>query len=83
MFVALDAAGPGFSGSKDEHLYNKSAECVVVIHTDGGRYGFKKPIGTIDFFPNDGKRTQPGCPRGGPLLTPTGKILSFIYTMMK
>ncbi|KAK0071806.1 hypothetical protein PV325_012319 [Microctonus aethiopoides] len=68
--TALDAAGPGFSGSKDDHISNKSALCVDVIHTDGGRYGFENDAGTADFFPNGGKRIQPGCPRGGGLLTP-------------
>lgn len=34
---------------------------VDIIHTDIGRYGQFKSVGTIDFFPNDGKREQPYC----------------------
>jgi len=35
---------------------------VDIIHTDCGVYGVAKNTGTVDFFPNGGKRIQPGCP---------------------
>ncbi|KAK0181503.1 hypothetical protein PV327_003782 [Microctonus hyperodae] len=69
--TALDPAGPGFSHSRDEHIDNRSARFVDIIHTDRGYYGYEENTGTADFYPNDGKRPQPGCPRGGPLLSPT------------
>jgi hypothetical protein len=35
---------------------------VDIIHTDSGFYGTAKISGTVDFFPNNGIRVQPGCP---------------------
>ncbi|XP_044265372.1 uncharacterized protein LOC123011801 [Tribolium madens] len=59
--VALDPAGPFFVSRPEEERLNKNdAEVVHVIHTNGGTFGFEKPCGTIDFFPNGGS-SQPGC----------------------
>ncbi|XP_072391902.1 phospholipase A1-like [Diabrotica undecimpunctata] len=59
--IGLDPAGPLFSiRPKDKRLNPTDAEVVEVIHSDGGRFGFDNPCGTIDFFPNGGK-WQPGC----------------------
>lgn len=35
---------------------------VDIIHTDAGIYGQPIATGTVDFWPNDGKTLQPGCP---------------------
>lgn len=42
-------------------LSEEDAEFVDVVHTDAGHYGFIKPIGHADFYPNGGT-AQPGCP---------------------
>nr|CAI5837821.1 unnamed protein product [Callosobruchus analis] len=61
--VALDPAGPLFDvRPADKRLNNTSADVVHVIHTDGGTFGYKDVIGTIDFFVNGGS-SQPGCKR--------------------
>lgn len=57
--VALDPAGPLFSGK--DRLLPTDAEIVEVIHTDGGIYGYFNACGTVDFYPNGGVPTQPGC----------------------
>lgn len=42
-------------------LSKNDAEFVDVIHTDSGNYGMITAIGHVDFYPNGGKRFQPGC----------------------
>lgn len=37
------------------------ADFVDVIHTCSGVLGFEAPIGTVDFYPNNGTPPQPGC----------------------
>nr|UPN66603.1 pancreatic triacylglycerol lipase 1 [Colaphellus bowringi] len=62
--TALDPAGPKFENSKmadNEKLCEHDADFVDVIHTDVRHYGFTKPTGHVDFYPNEGKH-QPGCP---------------------
>ncbi|XP_043278158.1 lipoprotein lipase-like isoform X2 [Venturia canescens] len=59
--TGLDPAYPGFYHLGAEHIDANSAELVDIIHTDGGVYGVASPTGTVDFFPNGGKRPQPGC----------------------
>lgn len=57
----LDPAGPLFSTSKPANrLASTDAEYVEVIHTDRVEYGYAKPLGQADFYPNWGRR-QPGC----------------------
>jgi hypothetical protein len=34
---------------------------VDAIHTCGGLYGYTKPLGHVDFYPNGGMFFQPGC----------------------
>lgn len=46
---------------EDGHLSWTDAAFVDVIHTDGGHFGFARPIGHADFYPNGGVRRQPGC----------------------
>lgn len=63
--TGLDPAGPMFEGfliDGNERLNNADAERVDVIHTDAGIFGFAKPIGHIDFYPNGGNPLQRGCP---------------------
>ncbi|XP_026500115.2 pancreatic triacylglycerol lipase-like [Vanessa tameamea] len=61
--TGLDPAYPGFYPAIDTHPINsKDAVFVDIIHTDGGKYGTPLSIGHADFWPNDGKSTQPGCP---------------------
>ena len=43
------------------HLDRNDADFVDIIHTDGGRLGFPIPLGHADFYPNGGRRRQPGC----------------------
>lgn len=62
----LDPAGPSFEGVRgnarfnSERLNKNDARFVQVIHTNGGNFGFRAPIGHVDFFPNGGE-FQPGC----------------------
>ncbi|TMW43157.1 hypothetical protein DOY81_011763 [Sarcophaga bullata] len=59
--VGLDPALPLFSYDKpDKRLSSTDAFYVESIHTNGGIYGFLKPIGKGAFYPNGGK-SQPGC----------------------
>ncbi|XP_017778216.1 PREDICTED: pancreatic lipase-related protein 2-like [Nicrophorus vespilloides] len=58
----LDPAGPEFEGmNAKDRLAVGDANFVDVTHTDGGIFGFRDPIGTVDFMPNGGVRPQPGC----------------------
>ncbi|XP_061380918.1 inactive pancreatic lipase-related protein 1-like isoform X1 [Danaus plexippus] len=67
--TALDPAFPAFypDGVVMEHVTDKDAEFVDVIHTDAGGYGAPVRTGTADFWPNGGKSVQPGCPRFAPI----------------
>ncbi|XP_050664990.1 pancreatic lipase-related protein 2-like [Leptidea sinapis] len=67
--TALDPAFPGFypDGILMEHVSEKDAEFVDIIHTDAGAYGAPVRTGTADFWPNGGKSVQPGCPRFAPI----------------
>ncbi|GFT62831.1 pancreatic triacylglycerol lipase [Nephila pilipes] len=53
------------------------ADFVDVIHTSfkdtGIGYGFKQPLGTVDFYPN-GIYQQPTCQQGGNFTLPNGVI---------
>ncbi|XP_027766802.1 lipase member H-like, partial [Empidonax traillii] len=60
--TGLDPAGPSFTHEPpDGRLDRSDAQFVDVIHSDTDALGFKKPLGTIDFYPNGGT-DQPGCP---------------------
>ncbi|XP_020284166.1 hepatic triacylglycerol lipase-like isoform X1 [Pseudomyrmex gracilis] len=60
--TGLDPAYPLYMNTGDEgHLTWADAAFVDVIHTDGGHFGFPNPLGHVDFYPNGGKRRQPGC----------------------
>ncbi|XP_011695073.1 PREDICTED: phospholipase A1 member A [Wasmannia auropunctata] len=59
--TGLDPAGPFFNFIQPR-LSLSDARFVDIIHTDSGFYGIAMTTGTVDFFPNGGKRIQPGCP---------------------
>ncbi|KAK4886683.1 hypothetical protein RN001_002954 [Aquatica leii] len=61
--TALDAAGPLFEFPFRilQGISKNDATIVDAIHTDGGVFGREDSIGTADFYPNGGKRSQPGC----------------------
>lgn len=54
--ILLDESTPD-----NERLSADDAEFVEVIHTNAGLFGFLKPCGHVDYYPNGGKQ-QPGCP---------------------
>ncbi|XP_078600321.1 pancreatic triacylglycerol lipase-like [Branchiostoma floridae x Branchiostoma japonicum] len=57
----LDPAGPGFRRARAaDRLDRGDAMFVDVIHTDILVLGKLKPIGHVDFYPNEGW-LQPGC----------------------
>lgn len=37
------------------------ADFVDIIHTAAGTLGYEKPLGHSDFYPNNGRASQPGC----------------------
>jgi hypothetical protein len=60
--TGLDVAKPFFYPGL-RHINKDDAKMVDIIHTDAGVYGANIPTGTVDFWPNRGKRLQPGCPK--------------------
>lgn len=65
--TGLDPAFPQYypiSIGGTKAISANDAVLVDIIHTDEGRYGTPFSTGTVDFWPNEGKRTQPGCPPG-------------------
>ncbi|XP_049867905.1 phospholipase A1-like [Pectinophora gossypiella] len=73
--TGLDPAGVGFENRVPlERLNPGSAGYVFVLHTDPNKYGFSRPLGSVDFWPNYrnlGPVRQPGCDYGPrPQFTP-------------
>ncbi|XP_046424449.1 pancreatic lipase-related protein 3-like isoform X1 [Neodiprion fabricii] len=58
--VGLEPAGPLFY-TVLERLKPSDAEFVEVIHTDAGVLGMDLEVGHVDFYPNGGTSSQPGC----------------------
>ncbi|XP_031762870.2 lipase member H-B-like, partial [Galleria mellonella] len=63
--TGLDPASVGFENRPlSSKLHAGSAGFVDVIHSDPDRYGYKRQMGTVDFWPNYrnfGPVIQPGC----------------------
>uniref|UniRef100_A0A2A4K8D3 Lipase domain-containing protein n=1 Tax=Heliothis virescens TaxID=7102 RepID=A0A2A4K8D3_HELVI len=63
--TGLDPAGIMFDGrAPTDRLSPTSAGFVDVIHSDPAKYGTRKELGTVDFWPNyrtNGPVIQPGC----------------------
>ncbi|CAH2211710.1 jg26577, partial [Pararge aegeria aegeria] len=60
--TGLDPAYPGYGfEGKEAHLSRGDAIFVDVLHTNPGLFGFPRPIGDVDFYPNPGQWIQPGC----------------------
>lgn len=61
--TGLDPAAPLFyPGLWAGHITANDAKFVDVMHTDGQRYSTNQQTGTVDFWPNGARGTQPGCP---------------------
>lgn len=61
-FLGLDPAKPKFAGVGPEgRLDPTDAMFVDVIHTCGKLLGLFEPLGHVDFYPNSGQPSQPGC----------------------
>ncbi|KAL0119584.1 hypothetical protein PUN28_007790 [Cardiocondyla obscurior] len=60
--TGLDPAGPLYNLLQPS-LSASDARFVDIIHTDYGFYGVTRVDGTVNFFPNSGRRIQPGCPQ--------------------
>ena len=73
IFLGLDPAGPCFQvQNTNKRLTSTDATLVDAIHSDGysnqwwwlgsqTHYGTLIPLGDLDFYPNWGRRGQPGC----------------------
>lgn len=63
--TGLDPAGPVFEMpvllEDNKRLHKDDASFTDIIHTGGGRLGFRQALGHADFFPNGGVPIQPGC----------------------
>ncbi|KAJ8670682.1 hypothetical protein QAD02_001941 [Eretmocerus hayati] len=70
--TGLDPAGPLFH-LLETHLSSKDASFVDTIHTDAGFYGINRATGLASFYPNGGRRIQPGCPFSYELMSPDGE----------
>lgn len=81
--TGLDPAFPGFFPAiLGVHLSRTDADFVDVIHTDAWFYGSPASKATVDFWPNNGKSLQPGCPkRNFEALTKTGKKYSLMCNL--
>ncbi|KAK9890749.1 hypothetical protein WA026_012097 [Henosepilachna vigintioctopunctata] len=77
--TGLDPAGPYFRMERiteNERLSVNDAKIVDVVHTDGGIFGYLKPIGSLDMYVNGGVRKQPGCKDGEPSLNRKQMIIN-------
>lgn len=59
--TGLDPAFQAFYPGFFRHLSREDALFVDVIHTDAWGAGVPVSTGTVDFWPNGGGATQPGC----------------------
>ncbi|XP_054729783.1 pancreatic triacylglycerol lipase-like [Anastrepha obliqua] len=79
--TGLDPARPAFEDciGPENHLDATDAEFVDVIHSCAGVLGFKKPIGSVDFYPNGGRAPQPGCSELAKIFTGCSHGRSYEY----
>lgn len=75
--TGLDPAAPGFVFDATARLKLEDAKFVDVIHTCAGLVGLPMAIGHIDFYPNSGYPSQPGC--DGLSQEVVGKYLSSVF----
>lgn len=63
FYLGLDPARPYFEGraGPESSLDKTDADFVDIIHSSAGSLGYEEPIGHVDFYPNNGKASQPGC----------------------
>jgi len=61
LCAGLDPANPLFTGGASGRLASGDATLVDTIVTDGDGLGLLNPIGDVNFYPNGGRRVQPGC----------------------
>lgn len=62
--TGLDPAGPSFSGiANSGRLWHTDADRVDTILTDSGLggLGISASLGHVNFWPNGGTSSQPGC----------------------
>lgn len=57
----MDPALPQFHKTSKDGLMTSDAIFVDVIHTGGGVQGDLNERGHVDFYPNRGLPSQPGC----------------------
>lgn len=67
----MDPAGPFFNLLEPRLSYT-DARFVDIIHTDYGFFGIAVATGTVDFFPNGGRRLQFGCPLNASIYSEAG-----------
>lgn len=61
--TGLDPAYPfWYTNGSYTPISKSDAIFVDIIHADAGKTGALRSTGTIDFWPNSGFRSQPGCP---------------------
>ncbi|XP_004525105.2 pancreatic triacylglycerol lipase [Ceratitis capitata] len=79
--TGLDPARPAFENciGPENHLDATDAEFVDIIHSCAGILGFKKPIGSVDFYPNGGRAPQPGCSELAKIFTGCSHGRSYEY----
>ncbi|XP_077287750.1 pancreatic triacylglycerol lipase-like [Arctopsyche grandis] len=62
QITGLDPSGPCYQNeTPDQTLTKADANFVDVIHTDMGGFAVSGSLGHVDFFPNGGKISMPGC----------------------
>ncbi|XP_076648000.1 lipase member I-like isoform X1 [Halictus rubicundus] len=76
--MAMDPAGP-FFGFPEPTITATDAKCVKCIHSDMGDHGTVVPCGYQDYYPNGGRRIQPGCPLDSTVFSVCSHNMSAIY----
>lgn len=62
IISGLDPARPAFeSVGPKKRISTSDAKLVEIIHTNDRYYGLPDAVGHLDFYPNGGGKSQPGC----------------------